>query len=480
MASFENFIGVILLTFAVHVYTTLGQSVKVLVPPNLGADEAALIVVPGADIRGDTYEPLALEIQSQAPFSLWVALTTDYPSDTPNPISLRQAVEMALAQLTEGGMSSNAPIFMAGHSLGGTFLQAYVDENPNDIAGMMLWGSYLTGSTEDLNAFPTPVMHLSGDLDGQVRITRNAIPFRELVQLANGNSDLIATKPVVIVEGTNHFQFASGEIPPFVAQEDLPADVDLEVAHELLAEPIVAFIAYNLGVSRNFYRDMLVTYHEETAAKMAPLTTALTLEWDETSGESQWVTVAQANIAGFDLSSPYPVDINDVGSSTSRQFASSTPVLTADSITTASLVTFRSNAMDLSSIKESATEIAGKMKSREAVKAVVPEAGQTPAVSCKEINENALDYALSIAPDVVLQRMTRGYDMIFQADIESSSEDEWLSTELDLTSLADGSLQVTSTSYFSEVEGVSYCKLLSPHRALEWLYVDSLRPVHAK
>lgn len=65
-----------------------GQTVVLLNPIKNGPVEAGLIVVPGAELRGETYEPLAAQIQEASPLKLHVALTTDYLNDTPNPIQV--------------------------------------------------------------------------------------------------------------------------------------------------------------------------------------------------------------------------------------------------------------------------------------------------------------------------------------------------------------------------------------------------------
>ena len=63
----------------------------------------------------------------------------------------------------------------------GTFSQTVVALQPGKFTGFMLWGSYLNGATEDLGAFPTPVLHVSGDLDGLTRMTRIGKAFRYVI-----------------------------------------------------------------------------------------------------------------------------------------------------------------------------------------------------------------------------------------------------------------------------------------------------------
>ncbi|XP_030850071.1 uncharacterized protein LOC100889358 [Strongylocentrotus purpuratus] len=461
-----------------------GQTVILLDPIKNGPMEAGLIVVPGAELRGETYEPLAAQIQEASPLKLHVALTTDYLNDTPNPVQVGNAIERAITELRNANLPDDAPIFVAGHSLGGTFLQTWVDNNPTQVAGMMLWGSYLTGATGDLGAYPTPVMHLCGDLDGQVRITRNARTFRELESLlVNGPSSLIATRPVVLIEGVNHFQFSSGEKPPLVEKEDLPADVTAEEAYVLLADPINSFMHYNMDYETSNSMENLNSHYIATRNKLAPLTAMKDLEWD--GATSPWLITAQEMVAGFDPSQALPVVITNVGYVDQTEFESSKPSVDTSVIETTAMVYFPRNVADLSGIKESAYEIAGKMKNQGAIQSVFPSAGYTTPATCKQINEAAFDYAFSMAPNVVKQRYNeRGYSMEFMDDNELLTGQDWVDSTVEFTTLPDGTLQVASGSLYTHPNypneiyaGMQYCKLMSPHRAMEWIYVDSLRLV---
>eukprot|EP00057_Strongylocentrotus_purpuratus_P029519 XP_011683993.1 PREDICTED: uncharacterized protein LOC100890127 [Strongylocentrotus purpuratus] len=234
-----------------------GLSAVVVEPVRDQGVEAALIVIPGAEIRGEAYLPLAESIQRESMLKLWVALTTDYIGDTPFPPQLTRAINIALDDLVSTGMPENTPIFFAGHSLGGTFLQSYVSRSPSVTKGVMLWASYLTGRLDDLAAYPTPIMHLSGDLDGQVKITRIAKPFRDLEALQLKDETALATKPVIVVDGVNHFQFASGDPPPAVVRGDISPDATATEAWTLLARVMRDFMSYNLD-SCDLYQPFLV------------------------------------------------------------------------------------------------------------------------------------------------------------------------------------------------------------------------------
>ncbi|XP_063954841.1 uncharacterized protein LOC129258688 [Lytechinus pictus] len=488
MNKIEMFVTV-LVVFAL-VSTPLGVhcvSTVVVDPVRDDGVEAALVVIPGAEIRGEAYLPLAERIQQKSPLKLWVALTTDYIGDTPFPPQITLAINDALDELQRIGMPANIPIFYAGHSLGGTFLQSYVNRDPSRAKGVMMWGSYLTGALDDLGAYPTPIMHLSGDLDGQVKIARIGNTFRDLETLLTEDQTALATKPVIVVEGVNHFQFASGDIPPAVVRGDIPAEVTADEAWTLLAEVIGDFMSYNMDVNKATAFQSLNARYVETQRKIAPLSSFKDLEWNGTA--STWIRDAQKLVNAFPEDILTPVTIYNVGYTNQRQFEESKPSVVKDSdgmvlITTRSKVEFPVNPIDISSLMNSANEIAGKMKNQEAVKKIVKGDGYGNSATCRVINEEAYRSAYNIAPAIVQSRYdTKGKQMIFSDDVNTSTGSEWVDSHVKYETLADGSLQVTSSALYTNVDfpfvtlaGMYYCKLMSPYRALEWMYVDSLRP----
>ncbi|XP_072178133.1 uncharacterized protein [Diadema setosum] len=486
---FSRPILVVLIGLACLGVTVHGLSAVVVEPVNGEAEtEAGLIVIPGAQLRGESYLPLAQSIQRASPLKLWVALTTDYFEDTPNPIELSRAIRMATTQLKDRGMAADTPIYMAGHSLGGTFLQTYVKNRPNDARGMMLWGSYLTGSTASLRAFPTPVMHLSGDLDGQVRITRIAKTFRELEEIAADDLAALATKPVITVEGVNHFQFSSGAPPPLVVREDIPADVNASEAWSLLAKVSSDFMSYNLNVETIGSFVSLAWAHAGTKAKIAPLTAVKDIEWD--GSMSSWVIDAQMQVAAFPEDNETPVTVYNVGYTNQGEFERSKPSVVKGSdgvaiITTRSKVEFPCNPVDISNIMDSADEIAAKMKNQVAIQKFVPGDTYSNSATCKEINQAAYNYVYQIAPDVVkLRYEKRGRPIVFGDDVITATGSAWVNSHVEYKTQNDNTTLVTSSSLYTDVKfpvtnlaGMYYCKLMSPYRALEWMYVDSLRPI---
>ena len=103
-------------------------------------------------------------------------------------------------------------------------------------------------------------------------------------------------------------------------------------------------------------------------------------------------------------------------------------------------------------------------------------------MSCAELNMVSLDLAKSMASPTALERMTaRGRNLTFGADKDQSwGLGIWELTSLQWTELDERNVEVTGSRLWSEpgfplYPGEHYCDLLSPYRALEWIYIESLR-----
>ena len=91
------------------------------------------------------------------------------------------------------------------------------------------------------------------------------------------------------------------------------------------------------------------------------------------------------------------------------------------------------------------------------------------------IFQRSFAQALSATPNGTHVRYKlRGQPVNFFADGNVSSEIEWLAKRLTLEYTNEG-LNVTSIAYRDASSGKFYCKLLSPYRALEFIYLDSMR-----
>jgi hypothetical protein len=70
------------------------------VPPTGGDGDAdfGFIMIPGAQISGEAYKPLAVKIQSLFPGKMWLGLTDFFLADFPNPIEISSAIAACLEQ----------------------------------------------------------------------------------------------------------------------------------------------------------------------------------------------------------------------------------------------------------------------------------------------------------------------------------------------------------------------------------------------
>lgn len=142
----------------------------------------------------------------------------------------------------------------------------------------------------------------------------------------------------------------------------------------------------------------------------------------------------------------------------------------------------------------SAYEIRAKLKSRQTV---YEHAGLTPAdfnvtdapSLCAEINKHAFTWATNVSGAASLARYQRiGEEYVYGEDLGPYNAGPlWIGAPVVYTEIknnATGQLEMqvrspmmkTPTKYVvPAAAGMHYCKLLSPSRVLEWIYVDGLR-----
>jgi len=149
----------------------------------------------------------------------------------------------------------------------------------------------------------------------------------------------------------------------------------------------------------------------------------------------------------------------------------------------------------------SAYELKSKLKSKQAVWQQAKQPGAIPGLdksmqTCSSINAAALDWALKHADAEVLERFKKsGEPLVMVDDIVAPvgmHGPTWIANELNYTREANSTsptgTHVTVQSWTFVVAntneghvpwffpvGMHYCKLLSPARAMEWIYTDSLR-----
>jgi hypothetical protein len=147
----------------------------------------------------------------------------------------------------------------------------------------------------------------------------------------------------------------------------------------------------------------------------------------------------------------------------------------------------------------SALELRAKLKSRQTLweasglgKQDADKTDKKNYTICRSINQMALDWALENAEsDVVAEYKRSGEPLVMVDDKEATigiTGPQWIKDELvfNRVQVGENQTQVEVQSWKFDVgkfpvttkylpSGMHYCKLLSPARAMEWIYTDSHR-----
>jgi len=451
--------------------------------------DLGFIMIPGAQIPGQQYEPLVAEIQKQLPgVRLWTGVTSGWLGNFPNPIEIAGAVDDCLSKAQEQGLHTTN-VYMAGHSLGGIMLETWIEDNPDRAAGIILLGSYLPdlfGSHE--NVFQVPVLTAVGELDG---LTISFV-FREW-QESQEAEDLIGMPgrfPVHVIDDANHGQVASGAIPEFVTSQDIPSPISFEEAHSRYATSVAAFVTVQ---SQELFTDEEVStaestmenLHKYTSEFLVPFAAASAMENDGTDS-SPWMIQGQkilldateeelANLEVVDFVVPF-ADLGDA-----KPQVNSTSACQAV-VSTMCQPQYESNVAD-ADILISAKVIKAKFKLEDVVRETLC-LDEVPRRQCMDINIQAFQTALELATDEARERFEAiGTKLIFSDDNDPGWGPGWeYSSGLHYKKVNETHTDLHSTCLISPPDffipsaaGMHYCDLLSPFRALEWIYIVGLQ-----
>ncbi|KAK3103629.1 hypothetical protein FSP39_020634 [Pinctada imbricata] len=154
------------------------------------------------------------------------------------------------------------------------------------------------------------------------------------------------------------------------------------------------------------------------------------------------------------------------------------------SISTYTTVSLPFNPLDVTTGPQSPSQLQAKMKSQDAVKSKAQNSAFSASATCKEINQAAFQYAMSLSStDAVRRYRASGRQLSFLDDRQTSNGPQWLMENLVLNYNSTGLTVLSPTLktdlhvLFSSFAGQTYCKLLSPYRAMEYIYIDSMAPV---
>ena len=485
----------------------------VLKPSNLTETQIGVVVIQGAQITPDKYVPLINVLQNVSNYAIWVGIP-EFPLDMPEPLAISGSVDRILQSMLQSGMPKTAKLFFIAHSLGGIILQDYLAANPSLAAGQVLMGSFLLSKYRD-TPYKVPTMTLGGEMDGLCRVTRIMEEYYFRNNVTNNTDTALSDFPVLVIRGLSHIQFASGPPPALVKQRDLKPEITTADGHQILAGFISAFIKVQMG-DRRIGMMPLVDASHATYVFFEPIVAAYKMEGfysfkppcnsdpvtPACAVGSPWSEHAQQIMGGLttamlndsDAFHPVyqinPVHLPHVNSKCSKPDSSC--VLKTNTVT--QNVYEALDGLDTGFISTSANEMRVKLKSRQAV---MLGAGYTNvdfntsdgSSLCKTINEASYKWALQNAGSAAVARFQQnGVQMVMGEDEGPYNEGPvWIWKPLDYSDGKDPSsgrqtrvvrsvMMRTPVDYFiSAAAGMHYCKLLSPARAMEWIYVDGLR-----
>ena len=483
-------------------------------PVKTGQKEVALIMIQGAQVTTDQYAPLMKAIQSTSEYSLWIGVP-QYPLDTVEPLVIESGIQRILGQMKSQGMNTSI-LFFAGHSLGGAMLQDYVHSNPTGIKGQIIMGSYLERKYKN-QSYPIPTITMGGELDGVIRVTRLMESYYHyILNPYPGNEPNLF--PVVVIPGMSHMQFASGSPPFLVKVKDLKPEISYDEAHSITANLTTAFMGSVLG-GDNIPNKYIQQYVDSTGDFLKPLLLAFEMEgfyhfkppcYDDPPSPKctigcPWSEIVSQTIMGglpnnksinnedsfHPASEVYPKDYLPKVLNKCPTYSPSCILNT----TTVSQCIYEviDEKLDTDFFPTSASEIRTKLSSRQKI---MESAGmgkvdfnKTDGGSiCKTINEYTYSWALANAGSNTLARFKKlGEPMVFGEDKGPYNAGPlWIYNPLEYKQITDENgvtvqeirspMLRTPTDYFLQVSaGFHYCKLLSPARVMEWIYVDGLR-----
>ena len=485
-----------------------------------------LVLVQGAEIAPAMYVPLATAVQYALAqvygVSAWVGIP-QFPGNMADPLLFTAAIHRVTVAMQTEGLPAAAPLFLAGHSLGGAVMQAYVLDHPHVFQGQILLGAYVLRVYLNGTQFSTPTLTVSGELDGLSRITRLAESYYHQIRSPRGvfTRNTTTDYPITVVMGMSHMQFASGLAPPTVKHYDLQPEISYASAHTQVGGDMASFIAAHTPSVSSAQRASAVALLQkrvkEAGAVFAPLIAGFEMEgsyhlkppcYDGPHTDScqigcPWTRVAQELMGGverpglaYNVSDEFHVvsDIHPVHLPHVLNTCTDPSAACVLQCTTVSQAMYDpGDVVDTAIVPVSAYEIRAKLKSRQVVYehlGLPADFNMTDAPSlCAMINQHAFAWALNISSTAARARYARiGEAYVFGEDLGPyNAGPVWIGAPVVYKPIKNNETGVSEVEVRSPMmktpsvfivpaaAGMHYCKLLSPSRALEWIYVDGLR-----
>lgn len=473
------------------------------------------VLITGAHVPNDRYTATAATIQAKVAtkMRLWVVIPAipavynrfciDSCPAARSCSPLHQAVEDALdTAMAMGWKRTNdeEDMFLFGHSVGGfcanTLFQAYSTPTTRPYAALVVMGSYVDeDGPYSLASYPKPVLILNVELDGRnARPGRTALWWRQHEQLVSSKGALPALleKPVIVLPKLNHSNFCPG----FDVPGDFMAEVSLAEATETVAEVVAAFLFVRMAALKGWVPAeavmLLRTKIAWTRELLTPFLKAQDMEKDASQvstsaeGASSFCGQAQHLIAGLAPVDDARLIVEDGFHGSSPQLEHCHPNWThmGNKLTvhTCSHTDYYPDIRNTGSIK-AASKIACKMLSKERIGQQLNVSVLDPKLDCRAGNMKAVAIAENLAAPSTLKRYkSQGRGWCFLEDTETYKDigPLWVFNNTLALEETATCMSVSSASLKTKIDGKihpgnTYCKFLSPARALDWMMTDSIR-----
>lgn len=475
----------------------------ILQPINKEGPESGVVIFQGLGIDAKNYVKFAKELQSKSNGKLWVAIA-EFSNNRPNSSLSNRIMNEIFAVLQETGFNftKETPFYFIGHSFGGRVLQSYLlnyfKNIPVEISSLILEGSYIERKNfENFSKLSISVLTLGGELDGIIRITRMAESFH-----FNSKQDKART---LIIRGMNHYQFVGdGKPGPDIAKNDFKSEISDTDARDQVTSIISSLM-------NNVFMKNLKDYENSSKELLQPLVNAFLLEgsynykspcyltkqtdclygskWSETSQKIMGTANMTSKDQFFSASSVFPDPLPSIENNCQ------TPNECQLKLNTVTELKYTSNQNnDVGSDPQGAIEMKSKLMSRQAVvkaaTGVKIDFNQADGGDiCAEINNESIRQALANSPKHITKRYNKvGKQLRTGGDYDMSNKGPlWIwktmmyedkidtTTKRIYTEITAPTMKFPVDYWISYTAGFHFCKVLSPARAIEWIYFDSLK-----
>ncbi|CAG2213047.1 unnamed protein product [Mytilus edulis] len=307
--------------------------------------------------------------------------------------------------------------------------------------------------------------------------------FRELKEDAAQNPNQKFRSPVIVMKGINYGQFASKANITY----DLNPEVSQTAAFGIIFNYTYAFMVVTQNdPNKNILeaKAVLEQGYLNTEILLQPISDVKAFD-QNLEQISHWTITAQLRIINFltAISVEFVNHESDVMYATKRQQHKPLFRLLDDlKINSTTQIVFTNNPADEAILPQSPTQLKAIMTSQDAVKKLTTSTLYGKPSSCSAINQEAFNIAYLKSSTIAKRQYQAAMAPItFINDVHASTLDQWNQASLKLIYNNTGFF-VGATRFRTNKPNTDHsigeqddCTLLSPFRAMEWIYIDALR-----